>query len=658
MAILLATSSKPTLIGTGAKDTLYGDSGKNLLSGLGGADTLSGGAGADTLIGGMGADVLHGGAGNDVFKYAAFREIGDSLAVNFDRIVDFSAGDRIDFSALAARSFIGEADFTGTAGEMRISRTFFAGGNTALEIDSDGDGEADAVLQLDGALNLTELIPGSGILVLAENMTRQGDAGNNTLAGGAGKDTLSGLAGHDLLNGGDGSDSLDGGAGDDTLVGGYSADTLTGGAGNDTFRFASLEELRGDSITDFSLGDRLDLSGLGLQFIGEGEFTRTPGEVCFSSTSGVDGKLTVSLSIDPDGDGYSYGQLTLTGVRALAETVKGSGILVAVADKTLSGTTASESLAGDAGWDTINGQAGNDTLAGNGGNDRLDGGTGNDLLTGGSGADTLTGGAGNDTFRYISLDDLGTNLSSSGSDRITDFANGDLISFSAIAGLKWIGDAVFHRVAGEMRTTYSDYSLTGPVTTVEIDTDGNGYADKILQLDGKIALDETAANSRILRFVTGKTVNGTTGADTLIGSLGNDTIDGRSGNDSISAGEGNDVITGGAGADTMSGGNGADSFVFRNADLSIPAVQDQITDFMSGTDKIDLSQIDANTALAGDQAFTLLMSGAAFTGTAGQLRLVTGIGTPVIEGDVNGDKIADFKITASIYYPTSSDFIL
>ena len=43
---------------------------------------------------------------------------------------------------------------------------------------------------------------------------------------------------------------------------------------------------------------------------------------------------------------------------------------------------------------------------------------------------------------------------------------------------------------------------------------------------------------------------------------------------------------------------------------------DQILDFTPGTDKIDLSRIDANSLVAGDQAFNWIGSNA-FSGTAG-----------------------------------------
>jgi hypothetical protein len=46
---------------------------------------------------------------------------------------------------------------------------------------------------------------------------------------------------------------------------------------------------------------------------------------------------------------------------------------------------------------------------------------------------------------------------------------------------------------------------------------------------------------------------------------------------------------------------------------------DHILDFTPGTDRIELDRIDANTLLAGNQAFSWIGSNA-FSGSAGELR--------------------------------------
>ena len=75
--------------GTGS-DIVEGGLGDDLLLGDKGGDRLLGGAGDDTLDGGIGNDILSGGEGFDTFVF----EAGSGR----DRIIDFGAGDVLDFS--------------------------------------------------------------------------------------------------------------------------------------------------------------------------------------------------------------------------------------------------------------------------------------------------------------------------------------------------------------------------------------------------------------------------------------------------------------------------------------------------------------------------------------------------------------------------------
>ena len=128
----------------------------------------------------------------------------------------------------------------------------------------------------------------------------------------------------------------------------------------------------------------------------------------------------------------------------------------------------------------------------------------------------------------------------------------------------------------------------------------------------------------------------------ITGTSGDDLILGLRGNDRLSGNDGADLIFGGAGQDTLSGGAGDDHFVFSSINGSKIAAPDLIQDFQSG-DVIDLSQIDANRGLSGDQAFEWTGSNT-FNGQAGELRAYfDGINT-IIEGNVDGDTVADFQI--------------
>ncbi|MEQ1542928.1 MAG: putative Ig domain-containing protein, partial [Novosphingobium sp.] len=135
-------------------------------------------------------------------------------------------------------------------------------------------------------------------------------------------------------------------------------------------------------------------------------------------------------------------------------------------------------------------------------------------------------------------------------------------------------------------------------------------------------------------------LDGELGNDELFGNSGNDRLSGGAGNDRLDGGSGNDVLIGGAGFDILFGGSAADRFVFADvADSVTGANRDRISDFARGTDLIDLSGIDANAGLAGDQGFAWI-GAAGFTGVAGQLHFTGGI----LAGDLNGDGLADFEI--------------
>ena len=72
----------------------------------------------------------------------------------------------------------------------------------------------------------------------------------------------------------------------------------------------------------------------------------------------------------------------------------------------------------------------------------------------------------------------------------------------------------------------------------------------------------------------------------MTGGEGDDTIDGGDGDDDISGGANDDLITGGQGEDTLSGDGGADDFRYVEVSDSQGLLNDIITDFESGTDRI------------------------------------------------------------------------
>ncbi len=143
-------------------------------------------------------------------------------------------------------------------------------------------------------------------------------------------------------------------------------------------------------------------------------------------------------------------------------------------------------------------------------------------------------------------------------------------------------------------------------------------------------------------------------------SKGNDLLTGKATNDTLSALAGDDTLIGGAGTDKLTGGLGADTFKFNNlSDSGITAkTRDTITDFKSTqNDKIDLSGIDANSVLAGDQAFTFINNATFSADATGQLRFDSKTG--ILYGSTNADTNAEFSIVLSgVKSLTTGDFVL
>jgi Ca2+-binding RTX toxin-like protein len=122
-------------------------------------------------------------------------------------------------------------------------------------------------------------------------------------------------------------------------------------------------------------------------------------------------------------------------------------------------------------------------------------------------------------------------------------------------------------------------------------------------------------------------------------------------------------LRGGAGTDTLVGGAGNDRFDWDVlADAGLGSSRDRVLDFATG-DKLDLAGIDARSATSTNDAFAFIGT-ADFSGVAGQLRysLVQGEGSSflMVQGDVNGDGVADFEIAVfgQLSSLKSTDFVL
>ncbi len=90
-----------------------------------------------------------------------------------------------------------------------------------------------------------------------------GLTGNLAIAAGTVIENAIGGTGADELRGNGAGNALSGGGGNDSLNGGAGADTLTGGGGGDSF-VGTAAELSSDTISDFSVGDRIVITDASL----------------------------------------------------------------------------------------------------------------------------------------------------------------------------------------------------------------------------------------------------------------------------------------------------------------------------------------------------------------------------------------------------------
>jgi Ca2+-binding RTX toxin-like protein len=263
------------------------------------------------------------------------------------------------------------------------------------------------------------------------------------------------------------------------------------------------------------------------------------------------------------------------------------------------------------------------------------------VVYGGRGKDTLTGGLGNDIFFFAE-------------DR---FTSGDVVN----GGSGY--DGMFLR--GSYTIDFNAPGYTGLFTSIENLTLTSATDERYARGGTEFDYDLIWANVLLDagRSITISGVllqaNEAMAFDGAAETDGSFRIFAGAGDDLLSGGSGADLISGGLGQDTMRGGGGNDVFRYEGVSDSTPTITDTIEDFAAG-DRVDLSRIDANAGLAGDQAFSFI-GNAAFGNHAGELRYENLTGTTWrVEGDTNGDGAADFELllVADSDPITAGDFML
>ena len=196
-----------------------------------------------------------------------------------------------------------------------------------------------------------------------------------------------------------------------------------------------------------------------------------------------------------------------------------------------------------------------------------------------------------------------------------------------------IETAVINNLALSNNADARSVGVSGANLT-KMTVNGNGA---VTVLGGGAALTEIDA-SAVVGAVTFSATTAAAGAK-LTGGQSADAITGGTGADTLIGGAGNDTITGGVGIDRLTGDAGADRFVYAanaaGAVVSSLAAPDVITDFTSGTDKIQIAQ--TLTAFLGNYAnLSQAQAAAAADGRGNLAYFVTGENTLYVVAATTG----------------------
>jgi RTX calcium-binding nonapeptide repeat (4 copies) len=276
-------------------------------------------------------------------------------------------------------------------------------------------------------------------------------------------------------------------------------------------------------------------------------------------------------------------------------------------------------------------------------------GGGDDTFTGGAFSDRVRGESGRDDISTGGGDDWIVAASGDGSDNVD-------------------GGTGIDTYDGRLLTTKLVVNLTTGIARNSGATDLLTGIERAFGGDGADLLTGNAGANRLRGDDGADVLSGLGGADALLGQNGADQLLGGDGNDHLFGGDGKDVLNGGAGndrllgsidADRLTGGAGDDHFVFEDFEDFIPVTEsalDRITDFVRGDDVIDLSGIDANGVLAGEQAFRF--GGTSAVNALGELSYRFVGATTVISIGYNTPTPFDVLVLDGRLALTAADFVL
>jgi Ca2+-binding RTX toxin-like protein len=667
-----ASTTASTILGGAGNDVLYGGTKADSITGNDGADTLfggdgndtiSGGSGADSISGGSGTDVLTGGDGNDTFY------VGTASDFATAETVDGGSGtDTLSFAdvatSLAAADVLGlksiekityAAATSNTTALTLTDAVFTANGNTTLTIDASAATSGAVTLAASG------LTAANSLYIDVSNSS---NAGTNSVVLGAGNDTVKI---------------------DDTALD-TSGATYTAGSGTDTLLVQTGGTVPGSAISLVSGITGFETISFGTA-IDDYSLVADSATVASGATLTVDGSTLTTGKLYYDASSETNGKYSINGGNAADTLIGGQG------NDTIAGGSGADSISGNAGVDNLSGGAGDDVFYVTTANhftslsaaETVSGGAGNDTLqfadaTLAVGATDLSAINSIETIKFLgttntsslTLTDavftadgnttLTVNAAAATSGAVTVSASGLSAANSLVVDMSNASNTATNNIslgagndtltvdADTLDNTSSALSGGSGTDTLKIETGGTATFVSGLTGFEKISFG-TAANNYTLTADAATVASGATltvdgstltsgtlaynasaetdGLYILNGGGGADSLVGGQKNDTLSGGSGADILQGGSGTDSLTGGAGADTFVFGTAAESGGANVDSITDFVSGTDKLQFTlnyssqsaglTVDATLLSAGTGVAGLSAAQTALSGNRGQM---------------------------------------
>lgn len=529
--------------------------------------------------------------------------------------------------------------------------TYYVQQNGDTIIDSSGTDTVNSTVSFTLAANLEKCVLIGGAAI---------NATGNQFA-----NTLTGNGAANQLDGGGGADRMIGNKGNDTYIVNQRQDRVVESAngGRDGVR----------STVDFTLGNNVENCSL----LGSGDLDATGNRLANtlrgnSGNNVLDGRDGKDKMIGGLGnDVYVVNQRGDN----VVERGRGSDTVRSTVDYNLDQGVERCVLVGSSKINAV----------GNSLDNFLRGNKGGNVLDGGGGKDKMVGGLGNDV--YI-VNQRGDNVVEKGRGSDTVRSTIDYSLDKAVERCILVGGSKIDATGNSL-----DNMLRGNRGANVLD--GGGGKDKMV---GGLGNDVYIVNQRgdsvvekgrgtdTVRSTVDYTLDkgvercmllGKSGADatgnnlvnTLLGNNGNNTLKALGGSDALNGGGGRDILMGGIGSDNLNGGTGADVFDFNSVSDSTqkPRGRDFIGDFSRKQgDKINLAQIDADGSLAGNGQFKFIgkdafsSDGDRVDDSRAELRYFhTSSRDTIIQGDTNGDRIADFSIVVDGRMNfTQGDFVL